>query len=583
MQTPGTVFRDRFSDAEGVDASSDEASIVLVGSKKKRIDLSRSRLVLVALVFVAVYGVIGAKLTTLAMTDLSGETRAGVRVSNGLMTARPDIVDRNSEVMAKDLTTYSLHADPQKIAYPAEALDLLKEVLPSLDKKKLLKRLKGKGNFVWIEREMTPSQQARILDLGIPGLTFERETRRFYPGGRVASHMVGYVDIDNRGIAGFEKFVDDNWLDNLREVGLSPEERMAPVSLSVDMRVQHVVRDELSKAMVRYKAAAATGIILDANTGEVVAMSSLPDYDPNDIRGTFNSNTLNRATAGVFEMGSTFKAITTAMALDSGLVNMSSRFDARKPITHRGLKIRDFHAKRRVLSLPEVFIYSSNIGTAKMALEVGPNGHRDFLTRLGLFEKSRHELPEVGNPLSPKEWEKLSSMTISFGHGVSVTPLQTLSAAAAILNGGKLIPPTFRPRNVEDANDLATQVISPDTSAKMRYLFRLNVEKGSGRRAEVEGYSVGGKTGTAEKVVNGQYSSKKKLNSFLSAFPIDDPRYVMLVMIDEPKPLEGQRSATAGLNAAPTTAAIIRRVATTLGVAPRLDDTPVLSAIDYRR
>lgn len=582
MQTPGTVFRDSFNEGEGYAHRSSPTTIVLDGSKKKRIDLSRSRLVLVGLLFVMVYGVIGMKLTTLAMTDLSDVNRAGVRANNGLMTARPDLVDRNNEVIAKDLNTYSLHADPQKIAYPDEMLDRLGQVLPDIDKKTLLKRLNGKGKFVWIKREMTPSQQAQVLDLGIPGLTFERETRRFYPGGRVASHMVGYVDIDNHGLAGFEKFVDDHWLDDLREVGLSSEERMAPVPLSVDMRVQHVVRDELSKAMERYKAIAATGIILDAKTGEVLAMSSLPDYDPNNIPETFNRNTLNRATAGVFEMGSTFKAITTAMALDSGLVTMNDSFDARQPIRHGGFKISDFHAKKRILSLPEVFIYSSNVGTAKMALEVGVKGHQDFLHRLGLLTPSTHELPEIGKPLSPKEWKTLSSMTISFGHGVSVTPLQTVSATAALLNGGKLIPPTFRPRSIEQANEVATQVLSAETSAQMRYLFRLNVEKGSGRRAEVDGYSVGGKTGTAEKVVNGRYSSDKKLNSFLSAFPINDPRYVMLVMIDEPQPLEGQHAATAGLNAAPTTAAIIRRVATTLGVAPRLEGGPVLTEIDYR-
>lgn len=580
MQTPGIIFRDRFSESEKSNAQTSHATFEIDGSKKRRMDLGRSRLVLMALVFIAVYGVIGMKLTSLAMTD-KGDIQRSVRATNHLMTARPDLVDRNNEVIAKDLNTYSLHADPQKIAYPAEALDKLVRVLPDLDRKKILRRLQGNGKFVWIKREMTPAQQARVLELGIPGLTFERETRRFYPGGRVAAHMVGYVDIDNNGLAGFEKFVDQHWLNNLRQVGFSAEERLEPIALSVDMRVQHVVRDELSKAMERYQAIAATGIILDARTGEVVAMSSLPDYDPNNIRQTFNSNTLNRATAGVFEMGSTFKALTTAMALDSGLVSLEDSFDARQPISHAGFKINDFHAKKRVLSVPEVFIYSSNIGTVKMALKVGTKKHHSFLDRLGLLKTSSHELPEVGKPQVPSEWKKLSSMTISFGHGISVTPLQTLSAVSAILNGGKLIPPTFRPRSLEEANEVARQVVSPQTSTMMRYLFRLNVEKGSGKRAEVEGYYVGGKTGTAEKVVNGSYSKDKRLTSFVSAFPVDDPRYVMLVMIDEPKPLEGQDAATAGLNAAPTTAAIIRRVATTLGLAPRREELPALTEIDY--
>ena len=578
MQTPGTIFREHFAQKAAANGS-----IEIDGAKKQRRDLTKTRIVLVACVFLAVYGVIAARLTTLAIASANNVEVAATIADNKLMIARPDLVDRNGDVLAKDLNTYSLHANPQKILYPEEALDRLATILPDLDRKKLLRRLRGKGKFVWIKRELTPSQRAQIFDLGIPGLQFDRETRRFYPGGPTASHLVGYVDIDNQGIAGFEKFVDDHWLNDLRAVGFGSNERMEPVALSIDMRVQHVVRDELKKAMENYKAIAAIGVIMDADTGEVVAMSSLPDYDPNKLQETFSKDALNRATAGVFEMGSTFKAITTAMALDSGKVSMHDKFDARNPIKHGRFKIRDFHAKRRILSVPEVFIYSSNIGTAKMAQAVGTKGHEDFLKRLGLLSPAVHELPEVGKPQSPKVWKTLSSMTISFGHGISVTPLQTLSAAAALLNGGKLIPPTFRPRSVEEANEVATRVVSEETSHNMRYLFRLNVEKGSGRRAEVEGYAVGGKTGTAEKVVNGKYSSKKKLNSFLSAFPINDPRYVMLVMIDEPQPLEGQKAATAGLNTAPTTAAIIRRVATTLGVSPRLpDEIPVLTEIDYR-
>ncbi len=580
MQTPGSVFRDRF-DEEKVDVPV-STRLVLDGVKKQSADQTRHRLFLVGFLFLCVYVVLGVRLTSLA---IEAETRDIARsnwTGNALMTARPNLVDRNNEVMAQDLTTYSLHADPRKVAYPSEMLDKLASVLPDLDREKILRRMRGNGHFVWIKRELTPSQQARILDLGLPGLSFDRETRRFYPGGAVASHLVGYVDIDNRGIAGFEKFVDDNWLNSLREAGFSTNDAMAPVAMSVDMRVQHVLRDELKKAVQRYQAIAATGIILNAKTGEVVALSSLPDYDPNDISGTFTPDALNRATAGIFEMGSTFKAITTAMALDSGLVGMNDSFDARKPLRQGRFTIRDFHAKRRILSVPEVFIYSSNIGTAKMALAVGVDGHKRFLENLGLLGTASHELPEIGRPQSPKEWKTLSSMTISFGHGVSVTPLQTISAIASLVNGGKLIPPTFRPRSQEEANLLARQVVSEATSDKMRYLFRLNVEEGSGKRAEVDGYSVGGKTGTAEKVVNGRYSSDKKLNSFISAFPINDPQYVMLVMIDEPQPVEGQKAATAGLNAAPTTAAIIRRIATTLGVYPRLQGGPVLTEIDYR-
>ena len=297
-------------------------------------------------------------------------------------------------------------------------------------------------------------------------------------------------------------------------------------------------------------------------------MSSVPDYNPNNPFNAADKDRLNRMSAGTYEMGSTFKAFTTAMALDSEKVNLNSQFDASKPIRIARFTISDFHGKHRVLSVPEIFIYSSNIGTAKMADVVGTEGHRAFLKRMGLLDRVKTELPETARPLEPKEWKKLNSITISFGHGVTTTPLQTAVAAAALVNGGKLIPPTFLPRTQEQADEIAQQVIKPKTSALMRYLFRLNVEKGSGRNAEVDGFFVGGKTGTAEKVVNGKYSSSKRFNAFLAAFPMDDPEYVVLTIIDEPKPEEGKSGATAGSNAAPMVRSIIRRSAALLGVEP---------------
>ncbi|MEO0545237.1 MAG: penicillin-binding transpeptidase domain-containing protein, partial [Pseudomonadota bacterium] len=259
---------------------------------------------------------------------------------------------------------------------------------------------------------------------------------------------------------------------------------------------------------------------------------------------------------------------TTAMALDAGAATLASRYDATKPLRFGRFTINDFHGKGRVLSVPEIFIYSSNIGTAKMADDVGIEGHRAFIKRLGLIDKMDTQLPEVARPTEPQEWKKLNSITISFGHGMSTTPLQTAVAAAALVNGGKLIQPTFLPRSRAEAAQKAKAVLSQKTSADMRYLFRLNVEKGSGRRADVPGLLVGGKTGTAEKVINGRYSGDHRFNAFLAAFPMDDPEYVVLVIIDEPKPAEGQKSATAGLNAAPTVGNIIRRSAGLLGVMP---------------
>ena len=390
------------------------------------------------------------------------------------------------------------------------------------------------------------------------------------------------MDVDNRGIAGLEKYIDGQGLKDLHAVGLGNERNMEPVRLSLDLRVQHVVRKELSLALERYKAIAGIGIVLDVKTGEVLGMSSLPDYNPNDPIQALDKTRMNRATAGVFEMGSVFKTFTTAMALDSGEVTLNDRFDVRKPIHISRQKIDDFHGKRRILSVPEVFIYSSNIGTAKMALKVGIKGHKQFLGRLGMLTRLSSELPELALPLLPRKWTQLGSMTISFGHGLSVTPMHTAVAAGALVNGGMLISPTFLARDDTATKNLGIRIVSTETSDAMRYLFRLNAEQGSGRKAEVDGYLVGGKTGTAEKVINGRYSSDKRFNSFLAAFPMDDPQYVVLVVLDEPKPEEGKRYATAGWNTAPTTANIIRRIAPMLGVKPRFGKGSETIMVSYQ-
>lgn len=474
-------------------------------------------------------------------------------------------------MLATDIKTASLFAEPRRIVDVDEAIEKLATVLPDLDYEQTYRRLDSDAGFVWLRRQLSPRQQAEIMALGIPELGFRTEKRRFYPGGPTASHIVGLVNIDNKGIAGMEKFVDDQGLADLQATGLAVAGHMEPVRLSIDLRVQHVIRDELAQAMQRYKAVAAGAIMLNARTGEVMGMASLPDYDPNNPVNALEKDRLNRVSAGVFEMGSTFKLFTTAMALNSGLVKITDRFDATRPLRIGGFTINDFHGKRRVLSVPEIFIYSSNIGTAKMADVVGIEGHRNFLKKIGLLTRTPTELPEVAMPTEPKEWKKINSVTISYGHGVATTPLQTAMAAVAMVNGGKLIPPTFLPRSEAEANEIATQVISPKTSSQIRYLFRYNVEKGtggSGSRADVEGYFVGGKTGTAEKVINGRYSNSVRFNAFIGAFPADNPDYVVLTFVDEPKPEREGIGATAGLNAAPMVGNIIRRTATLLGVKP---------------
>ena len=551
----------------------DASHLTFDGSGKSADVQARSRIALSMILLGFAFTVIIGRLAMLGFVDPS-EASAGLRPDISITAQRPDIRDRNGETLATDIVTSSLFAEPNKIVDVDEAVEKLQSVLPDINVKTVHRRLSSKAGFVWLKRELTPAKESQILALGIPGIGFRQETRRFYPNGETASHVVGHVNIDNVGIAGLEKYIDDRGLKELRSLGLASNKDMQPVHLSIDLRVQHYVREELAEAMRRYKAIAAGAVVLNANTGEVVAMASLPDYNPNKPVDALKKENLNRMSAGLFEMGSTFKAFTTAMALDSGKVNMGSRFDARKALHIGGHTINDFHAKRRILSVPEVFIYSSNIGTAKMADVVGVEGHREFLHRIGLLSRMPFELPEVAHPVEPKKWRKINSVTISYGHGATTTPLQTAVAGAALVNGGKLISPTLFPRSNTQAEAEAVQVISPKTSRNMRDLMRMNVEEGSGKRAEVPGFRVGGKTGTAEKVVNGRYSSDVRFNAFLATFPADDPKYVVLVFIDEPKPEEGKKSATAGLNAAPVVGNIIRRSASILGVQADFGNIP---------
>ncbi len=555
-------------------------SFSIEGSAKIASNETRSRITLAMIMICAVYGIISIRLITLGYMEPSESARLSL-ADPTISARRPDLVDRNGRVLATDINTASLYGEPRRIVNVDEAVEQLASVLPDLDINQVYRRLSSKAGFVWLRRELTPGQQNKILSLGIPGIGFKRETRRFYPSGGTAAHLVGHVNIDNVGIAGSEKVIDDRGLKDLRAAGFGDAEPSAPVELSIDVRVQNIVHDELQRAMEKYKAIAAGAVVLDVHTGEVIAMASVPDYDSNNPVQALEADRLNRMSAGLYEMGSTFKAFTTAMAIDSGKVSLASSFDASKPLRIAGFTINDFHGKKRVLNVPEIFIYSSNIGTAKMADVVGIEGHREFLHRVGLLDKMQLELPETATPVEPSEWKKLHSVTISYGHGVTTTPLQTAVAGAALINGGRLIQPTIFKRSREQAQEIATQVISPNTSEAMRYLFRLNVEKGSGRRADVDGYWVGGKTGTAEKVVGGRYSSDKRFNAFLAAFPIDDPKYMVLTIVDEPKPEEGQVYATAGMNAAPMVSNIVRRSAPLLGIEPQFGKDLTMMSVKY--
>ena len=540
---------------------------------------TRRRLMVVVSCFLCVYAVIFARLIYFGIKGGEIEEASGPAVEQS--AARPDILDRNGRLLATDLKTYSLFAEPRRIIDVDETIELISTVLPNLDWQETYKKLKKKTGFAWIQRGLTPSQKEQIMALGIPGVGFRTEVRRFYPGGPTASHILGMVNVDNQGTAGMEKYIDNAGLSDLRAAGLADETSLEPVKLSIDIRVQAIMRDVLADAMQRYQAIAAGAVVINIHTGEVLAMASMPDFDPNNPVDALKKDRLNRMTAGTFEMGSTIKSFTTAMALDSGKFQLNSVVDASKPLAAgRGHFIRDFHGKYRPLTAWEIFIFSSNIGSAKEALTIGIDGHREFLKRMGLLDRMTTELPEVARPVEPRRWKTVNSMTIAFGHGMMTTPLQTAVGASALMNGGRLIEPTFLKRTAEEAEEHSKQVVSPETSRDMRYLYKLNGDIGSGRRAKVEGYRVGGKTGTAEKVENGKYSKNKRFNAFLASFPIDDPQYVVLTIIDEPKAEEGKFGATAGFNAAPMVAEIIRRSATFLGVRPDFKEeyAPVLAS-----
>lgn len=542
---------------------------------------TRGRIALMIVACAALHAIIGARLVTLGMAEGLAADGLALSPQDEVQAARPDIVDRNGEVLATDLATASLYAEPRNIINVDEAVEQLAGVLPELDPAALRKDLSTDRGFVWLKREISARRRQEIHDLGIPGVGFLTETRRFYPGGPTVGHIVGHVNVDNAGIAGLEKAIDGDGLSALQAAGLARKGMaLAPVQLSVDLRVQHAVRDELTRAMERYRALAAVGIVLDAKTLEVVAMSSLPDYDPNNPVEALEDVRMNRAMAGVFELGSVFKTFTIAMALDAGVVGLGDSVDARYPLSIGRHTIRDFHAKSRVLTVPEVFKYSSNIGTAKIALAVGAERMQAYLKAFGMFDRIGSELPEAALPLVPSQWPKVTQATVSFGHGLAVTPMHAAAAAAAILNGGVYAAPTFYPRSEAETMAVGRRVLSREASEAMRRLFALNAAEGSGKRAQVPGYDVGGKTGTAEKVVRGSYSGDKRLNSFLAAFPIDDPQYVILVVLDEPKPEDGQSAATAGLNAAPTVANIVSRIGPMLAITPRFEnDDAVARAI----
>ncbi|MEM7441844.1 MAG: penicillin-binding protein 2 [Pseudomonadota bacterium] len=526
--------------------------------------IGQSRLLVTAAVFGLAFLAVAARLVDVSVLDGATEIRLASARASGLpaVSGRADILDRNGTLLATTLPSASLFADATLVPDANEAIESLSRVLPDLDIEQAQRVLATDRRFVWLYRDLTPSQQHEVNRLGIPGLGFEEEDQRYYPAGPLAAHIVGFTDVDGIGLAGIERTYDAMLGDERGSVGLS-----------IDLRLQDLVRDELSAAIEQFSAIGGVGLIMNANTSELLAMVSMPDFDPYAPGGPDDESMFNRATLGAYEMGSTFKIFNTAIALDTGTVSLRDGFNASQPIRIGRFTINDFHGENRWLSVPEIFQHSSNIGSARMAMAMGTDMQQEYMGRLGMLTTPPIEIGEVTAPLVPSRWNDVETMTISFGHGLAVSPIQLAAGVAAVVNGGIYRPPSFAP----GGNGEETRIFAEETSDSMRRLLNLVVEQGTGRNAAAEGYLVGGKTGTAEKPAGRRYSEDALISSFIAAFPIHSPEYVVFIMLDEPHgTAETYGYATGGWVAAPTVRRVIERMAPMVGMAPIDENDPAI-------
>lgn len=541
----------------------------IIGARRSALDVARGRLVFVGICFSLGYILLAAR--TMDLTVIQGELPrlahmgadsddAPEQVATDEKPLRGDIVDRNGVILARSLNTASLYADTYYITEPEKVAASLVKVLPDLKYAEVLPKLQKKTHFIWLRRNLTPKNQMAILNMGQPGLKFQDEAHRLYPQGAIASHIVGFTDIDGRGLGGVE-----------RNFNAFLETGEKPLKLTIDIRLQHIVRRELKKAINDFNGVGGVGAIMDVNTGEVLAAVSEPDFDPQQVTEKDRSALFSRLTQGVYEMGSTFKIFTAAAMIELKSPAMGQTFDARAPIEIGGFKIKDYHPENAWITIPEIFMVSSNIGAARMAEQIGTTGLRQFFKDVGLLDPLQIEIQEVGRPLIPNPWLPISTLTASYGHGIAVTPLQTLGAVSSVINGGTLVHPTL----VMD-DDLSKKlkdskhIVSAETSHRMRQLLRLVVTNGTGKNADVAGFQVGGKTGTAEKNSGGTYNHKSLLSSFIGVFPMNAPKYAVMIMVDEPKGTKASYGfATGGWVGAPPVARIIAAMAPVLGIVPK--------------
>ncbi len=542
-------------------AAANAAAGARYGSAQERLkgdaqETARQRLVIASALFTVMFVAVALRMGYVSLLRDSAEPTQRVAARGGsIQSERADIVDRNGAVLATSVPVMSAFLNPRLLLDPADTARKLANVLPDLKYDDLRAKLEDDKTFLWIKRGLSPREHDSVNRLGIPGLEFQAEERRIYPQGSAAAHIMGYASIDNAGLAGVERFFDQQ---------LQSGET---VQLAIDLRLQRLVEREIARVVQKFSAIGATAIVMDATNGEILAMASLPTFDPNSSKTITNEALFNRATLGVYEQGSTFKIFNTAMALDTGRVTLNSVFDATSPIKIDRFTINDDHAQRRPLTVPELFKFSSNIASAKMAVEMGSDTQRAFFDKIGFLKALNTQLTEVAAPLYPRNWMKINTMTIAFGHGISVTPLHLAIGSAAVVNGGILYPPSLVKRTA--ASDPGRRVIQNKTSLMMRQLLRLNAVEGTGKNADVAGYEVGGKTGTAEKPARGGYRQKALISSFVGAFPMNDPKFVILVSLDEPKPTADTFGyATAGWVAAPSVKVIVEGIASLYGILP---------------
>ena len=536
---------------------------------------AEGRLFLMAAVFVMAFGSVGVRMAALATTEAAEPTVAVT--APAIHTTRADIVDRQGRVLATNFATNALYAHPHEIVDARAAAEGLAEIFPEMDAAELYTRFSSERRFMWLRRYLSPEQEQQVHDLGEPGLLFGPREMRLYPNGRLAAHVLGGAGFGQEavnaaeviGIAGIEAQFDAE----LRDPG-----RDAPLTLSLDLTVQAAVEEVLAGGIALMNARGGAAVLMDVRTGEILALASLPDFDPNArpmplLQGDpADSPLFNRAVQGVYELGSVFKAFTIAQALELGLYSPDTMIDTRGPLRMGGFAIRDFRSYGPSQSVHDVFIHSSNIGTARMAQTIGGERQREFLTRLGLLAPAPIEIVEAQNarPLLPPRWGELSTMTISYGHGVSTSLVHLAAAYASLVNGGTLVTPTLLR---QDAPQQGERIISEATSRAINHMMRATVLEGTASFAEVEGYAVGGKTGTADLPrPTGGYYEDRNINTFASAFPMHDPRYVLIAMLQEPVETSGpEPRRTAGWTVVPVAAEIIRRSAPLLGLRPEIE------------